>query len=599
MSPANRTKLLYHILAVLILVSVLPLTYYGWKQIRFNRELLETKERIYQSTIAESLALEISLFINNYVEQMQVFASALDPRAGLAAPEGSEGRLALEQKLQRFASQSPQSPRLLYVSLVNTQGKGIRAGSYNANDEFIQQALRDGFSAVVDAKVPFFLTSPTRVDTGNGSQPVTVMSVPIKLGNQWEGAIIAILSLEEIFNWVVKRSVGGESVYVVDGEGRVVVHPEKREFFTGRAILQDVEIVREFVGTSKKNRNTVITIPFKMTSGQKSVAMLGTHSSIKDTPWGVIVQIEQSNAFASVSEMKREAIFWGVLLLLFAILVGTLSARFLVSPLQQLTEWTRAIANGDFSQRITIRNSTEIGELADTFNKMTESLQLYVEQLRWAARKNRDLFIGTIRAMAAAIDEKDPYTRGHSERVTEFSTVLGRKLGLTENQVETLRIAALLHDIGKIGIDDVVLKKPGALDDAEYEAMKQHPVKGANIMKCIEELREMIPGMKHHHERWDGKGYPDHLKGEEIPRIARIISVADTLDAMTTERLYQKAFSVNQALEIIQAGSGVKYDPEVAIAFAKALEDGDFAFAFNKNKLSPEKPASPNQSTFG
>jgi HD-GYP domain-containing protein (c-di-GMP phosphodiesterase class II) len=407
-----------------------------------------------------------------------------------------------------------------------------------------------------------------------------VVAVPYNSGNQWGGAIIAILSLEDIADWVKKRSVGGESVYVVDVEGRIVVHPEKREFFTGRAIQNDVEIVKDFVAAAKTTKNSrnspVVTSPFLMKRDGKQVAMLGTHCIIPEPAWGVIVQIEQADAFASVAEMKREAIFWGALLLLFAVLVGVLSTRFLVSPLQQLTERTRAIAQGDFSQRITIRTRTEIGELADTFNKMTGSLQLYVEQLQLAVKKNRDLFIGTIRALAAAIDEKDPYTRGHSERVTEFSTIIGRHLGLNENEMESLRIAALLHDIGKIGVDDSVLKKPGVLSDEEFEVMKQHPVKGANIMNSIEELHDMTPGMRHHHEHWNGNGYPDRLKGKNIPLVARIISVADTLDAMTSKRLYQRAFSIEETCTEIQNGSGSKYDPQVVTALAKAVEQGDF-----------------------
>jgi HD-GYP domain-containing protein (c-di-GMP phosphodiesterase class II) len=577
MSSPHRTKLLYHILGVLLLVSVLPLTYYGWKQIRFNRELLETKERIHQSTIAESLASEISRFVDSYREQLQMLATALESRGMAGLAEGSEGRFTLEQKLQKFAAQSP---RMLYVSLVNTEGKGIRAGSYNASDDFIQQSLLEAFSAIAGRKTPFYITSPTQVDPGTGYQTVAVVAVPYNSRNQWGGAIIAILSLEDIVDWVKKRSVGGESVYVVDVEGRIVVHPEKREFFTGRAIQDDVEIVKDFVGAAKTTKNSrnspVVTTPFQMNRGGKQIAMLGTHCIIPEPAWGVIVQIEQADAFASVAEMKREAIFWGALLLLFAVLVGVLSTRFLVSPLQQLTERTRAIAQGDFSQRITIRTRTEIGELADTFNKMTGSLQLYVEQLQLAVKKNRDLFIGTIRALAAAIDEKDPYTRGHSERVTEFSTIIGRHLGLNENEMESLRIAALLHDIGKIGVDDSVLKKPGVLSDEEFEVMKQHPVKGANIMNSIEELHDMTPGMRHHHEHWNGNGYPDRLKGKNIPLVARIISVADTLDAMTSKRLYQRAFSIEETCTEIQNGSGSKYDPQVVTALAKAVEQGDF-----------------------
>jgi HD-GYP domain-containing protein (c-di-GMP phosphodiesterase class II) len=206
---------------------------------------------------------------------------------------------------------------------------------------------------------------------------------------------------------------------------------------------------------------------------------------------------------------------------------------------------------------------------------MTDDLELYIRQIRKAGEENKALFLGTIRALAAAVDEKDPYTRGHSDRVTKYSIIIARALDLDEKTVETISISALLHDVGKIGIDDKVLKKPGFLTPEEFEIMKQHPVKGFNIMKTIEQMRNVLPGLRSHHEQWDGNGYPDRLKGEEIPLIARIIAVADTLDAMTTNRPYQQALTFQFAVEKINKNVGVKYDKNVVAAFNRAIEEGD------------------------
>jgi HD-GYP domain-containing protein (c-di-GMP phosphodiesterase class II) len=156
-------------------------------------------------------------------------------------------------------------------------------------------------------------------------------------------------------------------------------------------------------------------------------------------------------------------------------------------------------------------------------------------------RNMRELFLSTIKSLAAAIDAKDPYTRGHSERVALFSVAIARELGLDEKSLERVQIAGLLHDVGKIGIADAVLRKPERLTDAEYGIIKGHPALGASIMGPIRQLKDIIPGMRHHHEALDGTGYPDGLAGGEIPLMARIIAVADTFDAMTSERLYQKA----------------------------------------------------------
>jgi HD-GYP domain-containing protein (c-di-GMP phosphodiesterase class II) len=194
--------------------------------------------------------------------------------------------------------------------------------------------------------------------------------------------------------------------------------------------------------------------------------------------------------------------------------------------------------------------------------------------LKQAAQENRDLFLGSIQMLSAAIDEKDPYTRGHSSRVAKYSVIIGEKLGLSAEDLDRLHISALLHDVGKIGVDDRVLKKPGSLTDEEFELMKQHPVKGANIMRPVAQLKEMLPGIELHHEHLDGRGYPYGLRGEDIPLMARIIAVADTFDAMTTNRPYQTAMDVDFAIKRVRQLSGTKFDPSVAEALESGVQSG-------------------------
>ncbi len=172
----------------------------------------------------------------------------------------------------------------------------------------------------------------------------------------------------------------------------------------------------------------------------------------------------------------------------------------LPSPLQVLAQSSRAIARGDFSQRVHLKTRTEIGELADTFNTMSDELEHFVEDLKRAAEENKALFMGSIQMLAGAVDEKDPYTRGHSDRVTKYSLMIGKEMGLDPEFLETLRISAQLHDVGKIGIEDRILKKPGALTPEEFEIMKTHTTKGANILRPVPQLREMLPGIELHHE---------------------------------------------------------------------------------------------------
>ncbi|HOT01304.1 MAG TPA: HD-GYP domain-containing protein, partial [Acidobacteriota bacterium] len=203
-----------------------------------------------------------------------------------------------------------------------------------------------------------------------------------------------------------------------------------------------------------------------------------------------------------------------------------------------------------------------------------EEIEDYIKRLKQAAEENRQLFLGAIRTLAAAIDAKDPYTRGHSERVTRYSEIIATELGLPTEEVENIQIAALLHDVGKIGISDSILQKPGILTEAEYAVMKQHPELGGNIMSQIQQLKHIIPGMRYHHESLDGSGYPRGLKGDEIPLAARIIGVADAFDAMTTERPYQKPLATEEALEIINRKAGQKFDRRVVDALAAAVSRG-------------------------
>jgi putative nucleotidyltransferase with HDIG domain len=267
------------------------------------------------------------------------------------------------------------------------------------------------------------------------------------------------------------------------------------------------------------------------------------------------------------------------LLALVAVLISIglsiYAAERITHPLKVLTESSRAIARGDFSQRVQLESRTEIGELADTFNHMSEELERYVLDLKNAANQNRELFMGSIQMLAGAVDEKDPYTRGHSDRVTRYSMMIAKELGLSEDAIEVVRVSAQLHDVGKIGIEDRILKKPGALTTEEFAIMKTHTTKGANILRPVAQLKEMIPGIELHHESLDGRGYPHGLIADEIPLLPRIIAVADTFDALTTNRPYQQAHDPQEALRIIRTLSGKRLDPAAAAALIGIYQRGE------------------------
>jgi putative nucleotidyltransferase with HDIG domain len=253
-----------------------------------------------------------------------------------------------------------------------------------------------------------------------------------------------------------------------------------------------------------------------------------------------------------------------------------LAARWVGRPIQRLTETTHEIAAGSFGGRVEMKGlSFELADLAEDFNRMSGHVESYVQQLREAAQANRDLFIGSLRAFAAAIDAKDPYTRGHSERVAAVSRVIARHLLLSEEMQHKVWIGALLHDVGKLGVEDTILRKETELTAEEYRQMKMHTVVGAEIMQPIEQLREMIPAIRWHHEAWNGRGYPDALRGEQIPLFARIVAVADTFDAITTNRPYQQAGNIQYAVDTITKLTGSRFDAKVVTAFLRAVQAGE------------------------
>jgi HD-GYP domain-containing protein (c-di-GMP phosphodiesterase class II) len=184
-------------------------------------------------------------------------------------------------------------------------------------------------------------------------------------------------------------------------------------------------------------------------------------------------------------------------------------------------------------------------------------------------------FLEVSEALAESIEKRDPYTGGHTKRVLAYSMAIAKHIKLHDDEVEKLKIAAILHDIGKIGIEDKILRKKEKLTDEEYQEMKKHPIFGVEILGNIKQLKDIIPGMHYHHERTDGKGYPNGLKGNNIPLIARIISVADTYDAMTTNRPYHDGFSNSKAIAELKRCTGSQFDKDVVDAFIKAFENNE------------------------
>lgn len=545
-----------------MIVGVIPLLVSQYFLTGINRDSLETLEKKYLTRSAVSIAGDIDNLLANNLEQLQNIAAGLKSSIPLLrSGEDPFTYASREGIIQNYVTRESD---LLALWMVNTHGQGATAQPAQLGDA-AQSELNRGFSQAIRGER--YIGEFLWLDFIN--QPAVVVATPVRSGDQVIGSVVGLVSLKSVQEGLREETSGDVTAFVVDNEGNVLMHTEAA-IAVQRPDYSDVEIVREFMKAPVR-----LTQTYQRPVGGVTMEMLGTVAPVSSIDWGVVVERETSKAFASVEVMKRSTFMVIGLAAALALITAAIFATWISKPIRKLAERSREIADGHYEQRLNIRRRDEIGELADTFNHMSAEIQKAIDDLKKAAQENHLLFVNSVRMLAAAIDAKDPYTRGHSERVAKYSLAIGRHLGLSQKDLSDLRVGALLHDVGKIGIDDRILRKPGALTEEEFEVMKTHPKKGEAIMGGVPQLINMIPGMLYHHERWEGGGYPQGLQGDSIPMQARIVTVADTFDAMTTNRPYQKAMEISYVIQKIESFANTRFDPRVVQAFMKAVDAGE------------------------
>jgi HD-GYP domain-containing protein (c-di-GMP phosphodiesterase class II) len=566
----RRPRLLWIVLGAMLLVSVMPLGLYHRQVLQLSQGKLTDTESVQQTEVTRSVGEEIQLFDANLYQQLISERQILALTDLIDKVDDAQRAPQLTRVLENFVASNP---NILYLTAVGKNATGTGAGNFQANqDPFVSKALQRAFTTCLQSLI--FRSDPLAI--GSENRPALVMAVPLQVNDQFSGMLAAVVSLDGILRRLQETSVRGRVVFVVDHGGHIVAHPDTRQFVPGADARPGSAVVTQVMGIPKGLRTTETLRRFTLQENGRQAEMVGTYSTIPDLNWAVVAQrsLDKAREDAGVTELNAQALKFVLVVTFAALILGYLFAVGISTPIRALAASTRAISRGEFHQRTPVQGAAEISELAETFNSMAGDIEEFVEQLKQAAEQNRDLFLGSIRMLAAAIDEKDPYTRGHSGRVAKFSVIIGQHLELPAEDLDKIRISALLHDVGKIGVDDRVLKKPGALTPEEFNLMKQHPLKGANIMRPVAQLKEMLPGIELHHEHVDGGGYPHGLHGDAIPMMARIIAVADTLDAMTTNRPYQSAMDLEFAMNKILALAGTKFDRAVVDALARAVGSG-------------------------
>ena len=287
----------------------------------------------------------------------------------------------------------------------------------------------------------------------------------------------------------------------------------------------------------------------------------------------VIVGVNQS-VLLEAQRLARHRIFVMLTVILLVGLIGILGLSFFITrPIKELSAGVEELREGKRMRALRIYSKDELGKLTESFNNMSELITDQKKELFKYTQDLEEAYISILRVLAMAIDARDSYTLGHSARVALHSLMIGEEIGLKENELEELEVASLFHDVGKLKTPDAILFKSRPLDSTEYDEIRHHPEDGAEILMKVKTLQKYVEPVKHHHEYYNGKGYPDGLGGDGIPLYAAIISIADTYDAMTSTRPYRKALSKGEACKELEKGAGKQFHPDLVKAFLRAMEN--------------------------
>ena len=356
-----------------------------------------------------------------------------------------------------------------------------------------------------------------------------------------------------------------EYMAVVDRDKRVLAHNH---------IKMRGEILRREEGSIlRKSQDGTVIKEITLPSGK--VFEIESPIFFKDKLLGMVILGINQSVLLEAQRLARYRILWLLVIILLTGLIGTLGLSFfLTRPIRELASGVEKLKEGMTSRPLRIFSKDELGKLTESFNRMSELITEQQGNLIKYTQELEEAYVSSLRVLALAIDARDSYTLGHSTRVVFNASIIGEEIGLNQEELKELEIAALFHDVGKLKTPDAILLKKWSLSSKEYDEMRQHPEDGAEILGKVKSLQKYVSAVRHHHEHYDGKGYPDGLRGDRIPLFAAIIAIADTFDAMTSTRPYRRALSGDEALKELEKRAGKQFHPDLVRAFLRALENG-------------------------
>jgi HD-GYP domain-containing protein (c-di-GMP phosphodiesterase class II) len=548
-------RLFKTILLLMLVASIVPTVMVGGLSVSDTRELLvrDTQE------LAQERVKQLKMKAENFLAEptRAVMLMARVPRFF---------SLPLEQQRTYVAAALTQRREVLAITLFDAQGQrlpGLQAFAVGdvaptavAEHEARARSLLEG------------LTGLRYADVAWRSRDEAVVTFAFPVGEPARGYIAADVSLRELQAMIAQERVGSAGfVYLTDSRGLILGGGgglSAGEDASGRPVVAHL--------LESMARNPDMDFLHVGHFGEDGEAVVAAYATLPDAHWAIVSEQPVALAYKQVESMERRLLLTVLAATLVALALAAVFSRSVTRPLKGFIQGALQLAQGRFGLEVDIRQKNELGELARTFNYMSKQLLAYDQENRRLYESLEQGYLETIVALANSIDSKDSYTRGHSQRVADISMEIGREMALNERELKQLQFGGILHDIGKIGIVESILCKQSSLTDEEMSIMREHPTIGDAIIKPVSFLGAVRSCVRSHHERWDGTGYPDKLKGEDIPLLARIVGCADTFDACTSTRPYQKAMPLEKAMEILDNLSGRQLDPSVVAALRRVLE---------------------------
>lgn len=563
-------KLFRTITLMLVLLAAVPVAFVGLMLITNTVDIIKTLTWELEQERTEHAGREASSYLENILDDLDLLISNLDLDS-----------MSIEQQQKLLGRILQKRSETNILGFFNSRAQPMRnLQAYDAERiipsemAMFQQGIRSTsrqraeLQAIAFSK-PYHFDRKAKPESAMKSRKESVVAVLIRLNSHHIAYLGLELSLSPLESLVARlRASRGGTLMLLDSELEIIAQSTGTEASSMQNPRQQLSNLTSALSSVSTSIHVSGTRPFRLPNGRQ---VLLSYSPVVHPNWLMVSVEPLDDAYLTSRTMIWQVLEVVSVSLLVAVGLGVLFAFGLTRPIGKLVRGSIAVARGKFGTQIEVKANNELRELAHTFNYMSSQLKYYDEHNQELIASLEQGYLETLRALANSIDAKDPYTAGHSDRVTNLALAIGKQMGLDGEQLNVLRYAGILHDIGKIGIPEEILGKTTELTEQERAEIENHPELGDKIIEPIDFLQPVRPLVRHHHEWIDGTGYPDGLRGDEIPLGARILAAADTFDAITSDRPYQQATSKDTAMEIIRGLSGRQLDPKVCEALETVL----------------------------